>query len=180
MSKVKIDNSYLREKILFREIFIEKLKEKNVLDVFCGKFKIWDKIKKDNYLGIDQIKTDKIKLNGDNKKYLAILDLSKFNIIDMDAYGIPYQQLDILFKNNTLQKNTIIFFTFIQVFLGIIPEKLLNLYGYPNKMIKKIPTLFSKNGFEIFKWWLSTKKIKKIKYIKYDKGYKKIYGMFIR
>jgi len=57
-------------------------------------------------------------------------------------------------------------------------DDLRNYEGYTfdyKKMIKKIPTLFNKKGFKIFKWYLATRGIKKIEYIKVKN---KIYGMF--
>lgn len=172
---MKTNNSYLYIKQEFRKKNIRNLKYKNVLDAFCGNSEIWRDIKKDSYIGIDENLTDEINLKGDNKKYLGILDLSKFNIIDLDAYGIPFYQLELIFNNKTLKNNTIIFFTFIQSIFGLMPKKLLCLYGYTEKMIEKIPTLFNKRGFKIFKWYLALRGVRKIEYIKIDN---KIYGMF--
>jgi hypothetical protein len=175
MSRGKINNSYLEIKQELRKAFINELQEKNVLDCFCGKSEIWRDIKTNSYIGIDKEKTNDINLHGDNKKWLKIIDLKQFNIIDLDSYGIPFKQLQIIFNNRTLQTGTLIFFTFIQSVFGKMPAALLKLYGYSKEMIKKIPTLFNRKGFEIFKWYLSTQGIKKIQYLKIDN---KIYGMF--
>lgn len=175
LNRVKTNNSFLFIKQEFRKEYIKNLKCKNVLDAYCGESEIWKIIKTDSYLGIDENLTNDINLKGDNRKYLGILDLSKFNIIDLDAYGIPFNQLKLIFENKTLKQGTIVFFTFIQSFFGIMPHSLLQLYGYRKKMIKKIPTLFFRKGFKIFKWYLATRGIKKIEYIKVKN---KIYGMF--
>lgn len=175
MSKAKTNNSYLDIKQSFRELNIKELKEKKVLDAFCGNSEIWKNINTDLYIGINKEKTKKVNLKGDNRKYLSIMNLENYNIIDLDAYGIPFDQLELVFKNKTLQSGTIIFFTFIQSIFGKMPIKLLKLYGYKSEMIKKIPTLFDKKGFEIFKWYLADRGINEVYYIQIDN---KIYGMF--
>jgi len=173
LSRVQIDNSYLSEKIILRKNAIEKLKKKNVLDLFCGNKLIWSNIEHDKYLGID-IKTDK-NIKGDNRKYIPRLDLSIYNIIDIDAYGVPYKQIELILKNKTLDKGSIIFFTFIQTVFGAIDNSMLLRLGYSREMIKKIPTIFYKNGFDKFKKYLSVENIKNINYINIDNKY---YGYF--
>lgn len=126
-------------------------------------------------MGIDKKKTKSVNLHGNNKKYLKELNLKQFNIIDLDAYGVPVKQLEIIFKNETLQNGTIIFFTFIQSVFGKLPKQLLKIYGYTEQMIKKIPTLFNRNGLEKFKYFLAINDIKKIWYIQIDN---KTYGYF--
>jgi len=175
LNKGKTDNSYIDIKRELREQIIKQLKYKKVLDCFCES-EIWKDIKKDSYIGIDQKKTKDINLHGDNRKYLKELNLEQFNIIDLDAYGIPIKQLEIIFQNNTLQIGTIIFFTFIQSIFGKLPKQLLKIYGYTEQMIKKIPILFNRNGLEKFKYFLAINGIKEIYYIQIDN---KTYGYFI-
>jgi len=173
LSKVQIDNTYFEIKVFLRESFIPSKKNLKVLDLFCGKNKIWDKIKK-NYkgniiiLGIDK-EEKSFSLRGDNLKFIDSLDLDFFDVIDLDAYGIPFKQLDKIFKKNL--KNKHIFVTFIQNGYGILNKKMLNELGYSNNMIEKIPTLFNKKGFEKFKNYLSKKGIKNIKYINIKNKY---------
>lgn len=176
MNRGKTDNSYIDIKIELRKDAIKQLQYKNVLDCFCGESTIWNNVEKDSYIGIDQKKTKKVNLHGDNRKYLKELNLKQFNIVDLDAYGIPVKQLDLIFQNNTLQTRTIIFFTFIQSVFGKLPRILLRQYGYTEQMIKKIPTLFNRKGFDIFKWYLAKNGIKKVSYIQIKN---KVYGYFI-
>lgn len=149
----KINNSYLQEKQQLRIDVIHNLERKNVLDAFAGDKSIWSEIDYDTYVGIDKVKTDKIDiLKGDNRKYLKSMDLSGFNIIDLDSYGIPFDQIELIYQNKTLQKKTYIFFTFIQLknSFGALPLNLLIKIGYTKTMVKKIPTLFNRNGFNKF------------------------------
>ena len=116
-------------------------------------------------------------LLGDNLKYLKNLDFSSYNVIDVDAYGIPIKQFKEIFANETLKAKTIIFFTFIQLKnnFGALPDEMLIDLGYSEAMIKKIPSVFKKAGFEKFCEWLAKNGITIIYYIK---RIDKIYGYF--
>lgn len=175
MNKGKTNNTYLKLKQYLRSYFTANLNEINVLDCFCGKSEVWQGIPYTKYIGIDKEKTEKINYHGDNRKWLEVLDLSKFNVIDLDSYGIPYSQLQIIFANKTLKKDTIIFFTFIQSGMGMMPKGLLCKCGYTKEMIKKIPTLFNRNGFHKFKEYLAGYGITEVSYIQIDR---KVYGKF--
>lgn len=142
-----------------------------VLDAFSGSNRNWNKVKqlsskKFNVIGIDK-KNNKnaIYLKGDNIKFLKSMNLSLFDIIDLDAYGIPFKQLDIVldyFDKKTKHDGCYVFLTFIQALAGVIPKKLLYSLGYTKPMIDKIPTLFYKNGFGKLKNYLFLKGIKSI------------------
>lgn len=184
MSKhqIKTDNSFLELKIKLRIDNLPAKQKINILDVYHGQGIIWSKIINQNskhiaILGMDQ-KTYNgiIQLRGDNVKFLKKMDLSVYDIIDLDAYGIPFKQLETIFQNRSLQKGTIFFITFIQKYHGAVQYKLLNYYGYTKKMIEKIPTLFYKNGFDKFKHYLAFKGIRHIKYYEVDNKY---YATFI-
>jgi len=165
MSKVQTDNSFLFDKIMLRINNLPLKNEIYVLDCFAGEGKIWNyiknKIKKKFYiLSIDKKNFNKIYLKGDNLKYLKNLPLEKFDVIDFDAYGVPYNQLKIIFQKKI---NAVVFITFIQSLYGGLPINMLEEIGYNKNMIKKIPTLFFKNGLKKFKLFLAQNGVKKIK-----------------
>lgn len=150
----KTDNSFLTDKIKIRINTLEKINKKTItiLDAYAGDSVIWNNIKNipeyKNKLKIIKIEKEKkggIYLKGNNIKYLLSMNLNKFDLIDLDAYGIPYKQLKILFQKK--YKGQIVI-TAIQSGLGGLPDELLIDLGYTKKMIKKCPTLFSKNGIE--------------------------------
>ena len=162
MSKVQTDNSFLWDKV---ELRINNLPEKqtlNVLDAFGGDGRIWDIIRKRtgreiNILSADQ-KPDKkgVYLRGDNRKFLKSINLQTFDVIDLDAYGIPFEQLEIIFQQHKLQSlGVVVFVTAIQVYMGGLPFRMLDRLGYKKEMVKKIPTLFSRRGFEKLKDYLA-------------------------
>lgn len=148
----KTDNSYLDYKIKLRINHLPDKQNIKVLDLFHGIGIIWNQIKKqtDKNIEVTGIEIDKNKnsnlevLHGDNLKYLKKLDLSKYDIIDIDTYGSPYKQLKLIFKNKTLQKGTAFFLTDIQIMFGKLPDNLLKEVNITKKMINKIPTLFNK------------------------------------
>jgi len=168
MSKVQTDNSNLSGKIQLR---IESLPDKQnikVLECFSGDSKMWNSVikktdKKIQILRIDQ-KPDKnsIYLKGDNIKFLGLMSLDNYDIIDLDAYGIPFKQLEIIFKKDY---RGIVHVTCIQSIFGRINNNLLINLGYTKKMINKIPTIFMKNGALKLKKWLAKNGISKIRHI---------------
>ncbi len=156
---VQTDNSHFLAKVELRTKFLPVNESIKVLDCYTGDGRIWEDIiskskKKISVVGIEKEKGKKgMYLQGDNRKYLKTLDLLKYDVIDLDAYGMPIDQLDIIFSRRI--KNKIIFVTFIQTMQGCISRKLLLTLGYTKAMIEKCPSLFNRNGFEKFKLYLA-------------------------
>lgn len=169
MSSAQTDNSYFETKVKLR---IDNLPKGpcRVLDCFGGTGRIWETIKKRNpKRNIRVLRIDKKKdaggvyLVGDNTKFLNALDPGQFNVIDLDAYGIPYKPLVWLFERS-YGRPTTIFATFIQSVYGSLPAGFLADLGYSSAMVKKCPSLFYRNGFEKLKQYLAAKGVTKIKH----------------
>lgn len=165
MKQARTDNSYLADKIALRLSMIPKKESLNVIDAFHGQGTIWKNIQK-KYPG--QIKITKIDTEqkdelfiflGDNKKFLSSLPLNKYDVIDLDAYGIPYEQLKIIF---TRQFKGLVFVTFIQSIMGRLQNDFLIDLGYTLKMIEKCPSLFCKNGQKKFMQWLGLHGVERV------------------
>jgi len=161
--QIKTDNSYLNSKINLRMNHLPDKQSIKVLDCFAGRSRIWKEIKKKSNKNINVIGIDRISygstLKGDNIKYLKGMNLNKYDIIDLDAYGVPFRQLEIIFRK---KYKGILFITFIQSIFGSLPVKMLEKIGYTRKMIKKCPTIFNRNSIEKFKQYLAINGIKKI------------------
>lgn len=164
---VKTDNSHLTEKIQLRLDTVNMIDKDyiRVLECFSGDGVIWDEVKKltpknIKILRMDQ-KPDKtgVYLKGDNLKFMKSMDFSVFDIVDLDAYGSPFKQLEIVFEK---QYKGIVHCTFIQSVMGNLDRKFLEQLGYPKRMIEKTPTLFSKNGMVKMERWLAKKGVKNI------------------
>lgn len=177
MNKGQTDNSFLSYKIKLRIDNLPIKKQINVLDCFSGNSLIWNKIKeikKDKIFNITSMDSkdikNKIYLKGNNIKYLIRFNIDNYDIIDLDSYGIPFKQLEVLkIKDGFLNKT--IFITFIQSIFGKLNTKLLIYYGYKKKMIEKCPSLFNNKGFEIFKNYLAGIGFKKIYYYNINRKY---------
>jgi len=161
--QIKTDNSYLNSKINLRVNHLPDQQSIKVLDCFAGRSRIWKEIKKKSNKNINVVGIDRISygstLKGDNVKYLKGMNLDKYDIIDLDAYGVPFKQLEIIFKK---KYKGILFVTFVQSIFGRLPVRMLTKIGYTKNMIRKCPTLFNRNGIEKFKQYLAINGIKKI------------------
>ena len=169
MSSVQTDNSHFEVKV--------KLRQDNlpagtcrVLDCYGGMGRIWTTIKKRNpKRKIEVLRIDKKKdrggcyLVGDNRKFLAALDPGQFDVIDLDAYGIPYKPIVWLFERSHGHPQTI-FATFIQSLFGALPAGFLGDLGYSRAMVKKCPSLFYRDGFEKLKQFLAVNGVERIKH----------------
>lgn len=173
--QTQTDNSYIEEKVMLRLNSLDELgdkKEINILECFGGDGVIWGEVKKRdlrkiNVLRID-VKPDKngLYLHGNNLKFLASMDLSGFDIIDLDAYGSPFPQLQMIFKK---AYRGLIHCTFIQTGMGMINHDLLESVGYTKAMVRKCPTLFTRNGFDIVCEYLYLKGIRTIQTINIER-----------
>ena len=166
MSK-KTDNSHLPEKVELRieSLSFFKKNDINILEAYAGDGKIWSEVqrqtkKKLNILKIE-VKDNKkgIYLKGDNSKFIPLFEFKNYDIIDLDAYGVPYFQLKAIFQKHF---KGIVHVTFIQSGMGSLPNGLLKDLGYTETMIKKCRTLFSKNGMEKMQNFLYINKINNI------------------
>jgi hypothetical protein len=150
----KTDNSFIKEKAELRAdscLLLNKKKIK-VLEAYAGSGVIWKEVQKlVPQLEIDILKIEKkgekkgVYLKGDNEKFISLFDFENFDIIDFDAYGVPFNQLEVLFERKF---TGFVHVTFIQTGMGRLPNGLLLKNGFSKEMIKKIPTLFCKNGME--------------------------------
>lgn len=150
----KVDSAYFQDKVALRLGGLPKKKSIRVLDAFGGEGRIWDEVKRRSGKTITVVKLDLdpdksgIYLKGDNEKFLRSMNLSKFDVIDLDAYGIPYKQMAAVFdyaENHKL--NTTVFVTAAQIQRNAsgIPWGMMYELGYTRPMLEKVPTLFYRN-----------------------------------
>jgi hypothetical protein len=127
--------------------------------MFPGNGLIWEEIQKRTGQEILVLRTDRERgkrgayLVGDNLKFN--LDYSGFDVVGAYAYGIPFRQLERIFSGTSKPKR--VFITFIQSQWGALPRKMLNALRYTDAMIKKVLTLFYRNGQEKFLRYLALK-----------------------
>lgn len=156
----KTDNHYMADKVQLRIDHApwHDAKALTVLDVFGGHGVVWSTIERITGQPIVRIGVDKrddllqAHLHGDNLKVMAGLNLNAFDVIDLDAYGVPYEHLRLLFDRHY---HGCVFVTFITTVHGRLPNGLLLDSGFSEAMITKAPTLCSKRGWDIFKRFLA-------------------------
>lgn len=159
------DNFYFREKVKLRVDNLPAADPVDVLDVFHGRGLIWKEItrttgRRINVLGIDRKPgMSQIYLQGDNRKFQV--DYNQFDLIDLDAYGVPYEQLEKIFKQT--KREIGIFVTFIQSVYGRLPVGFLENLGYSRSMVKKIPSIFFRHGQQKLLDYLSLHGVQNVK-----------------
>jgi hypothetical protein len=157
--QVMTENSHLRTKIRIRQDAINLIGKDsiNVLDAYAGEGVVWNRIRKEmpeikiTTLGIEKRKyLNPAVIMGDNRKVMKGLDLNEFDLIDLDAFGCPWEQLAICAKT-AVQVPVVA--THIIVTLGPVPKQLLAMAGIPDEWCdrRKVPqALFNRWRWE---WW---------------------------
>jgi len=171
MAQTKTNNSFLADKVKLRANHLPESERLRVMDCYSGSGAIWQAVKeltgrKIITLPIDTQDYGNFYLPGDNIGYLETMDLSRFDVIDLDAYGVPYAQLKTIFQRGYAGT---IFVTFIQSVMGSIPNGLLNDVGLSTAMVEKIPTLFAKRGWDYFIQFLAQNGVSRIWHREHDR-----------
>ncbi len=163
MARTKIDNSYLPDKVALRISHLPQ--SPRVLDCFAGNGIIWRWVQKKTGTQIERLPIDvrndldELYLPGDNCSFLESLDLAQFNVIDLDAYGIPFKQLKTVFDRGF---RGVVFATFIQSAMGMIPIALLEQIGFTRAMVAQCPTVVSRDGWNYFREYLGLRGVTRI------------------
>lgn len=164
MSNLKTNNSYLSAKVNLRVNHLPDTDPLLVIDAYCGKGLIWNEVERItgrniSVLGIDKENHPNVDIVCDNLKVLAGIDLSNYHVIDLDAYGCPYAQMQILFNHGYAGR---VFVTYIQSFMGNLPKGILKQAGFTQAMLSKAQTIFTKNPLAVWENYLSKNGVKKI------------------
>lgn len=158
------------------------LESLRVLDLFAGEGKVWKQLDCDTYQGVEiQRGKNRDAIVGDNKKVIPRLDLSQYNVIDCDSYGVPATQIRLLYENNTLQDGTVIVYTCISNKVSTVPKTLQEYAGFAGDMYEKAQTLFNGWSIELFFDYLASLGVRSV--TEYEEppehGYTKKYGYFV-
>jgi hypothetical protein len=182
MSSHKTDNSSLATKVLFRLARLPEKEEIKVLDCYHGSGACWFNIKLNTdkkiiVHGMDIEDKDSFVLLGDNRKVLRNITLSNYDVIDVDAYGVPYEIIKQIFEYQD-NIDVIVFYTFCQTYMGSLPKDMMIDLGYTSGMYEKAPTLINKKGHNKFLQWLALNGVEKVEYIKLHGNNTRVYGCF--
>lgn len=157
---MKTDNSNLLVKINLRKEAAKGCS--TVLDCYAGTGLLWRRSSENiKVTSIEKIKGKNRKaLTGDNLKYLKSMNLQKFDVIDLDAYGIPFEQIKTILDRNY---KGVVIVTAIQSLYGNLPTQLLTSLGYGSNMLKKIKSIFTFDGIGKLENYLYLRGIQTIK-----------------
>lgn len=150
---VKTDNSFLIDKVKMRSNHLPELEEIRVLDAYSSHGLIWNLVKELNpntSFNITRLDREVGKkgfyIRTDNVRFLASSDLNEYDVIDLDAYGVPFNQMEYLFKKREEFDHVVgVFVTLNTIGMGKMPLELLKVVGITSKMYKKSPILCSKH-----------------------------------
>ena len=166
MAATKTDNHYLADKVALRIGMIEHLESPRVLDVFGGHGVVWAAVerlagKKINRVAVDnRLDLDLPHLHGDNVKVIKGLDLTAFDVVDLDAYGIPAGLIQEVVVSKKFRG--VVFVTAIQTMQGQMPKIIAEDLGLPRSISSACPSLVSRRGWEFFKAWLASLGVREI------------------
>lgn len=135
MSK-KTDNDHVATKIALRTLAVTSLgapRPIRVLDAYHGHGRLWESTIAQlpegwtvKVFGIDKEQRSAGTLRGDNTRIMQSLRLDTFDIIDLDAYGWPVDQLALVAREAPLVP---VLTTRIHIALGQIPNRIIDDLG---------------------------------------------------
>ena len=177
----KTDNAHVWLKVAVRREAIAALTDVRVLDCFAGNNVLWKEIKPDYYLGLEKVKGKGSRnIHGDNLRLIPSLDLSRYNVIDLDAYGIPGAQLIALLRNKTLPDNVVVVYTGITNAVSGGQKKMIQAAGVPYEAYRKCPTLWNKKMLDLWYFFLFKIGVEKVnRVVVKENSYEKHYGYFV-
>lgn len=177
------DNSSVSQKRYLRRRATSHLETLRVLDLFAGKGLLWRDFATEKYVAveIDESKNQNA-IHTDNRKLIPRIDLSKFNVIDLDSYGVPADQIKLIYDNKTLQDGTVIIYTCISNKVSTIPSTLARYASISRGLYEKAQTLFNGWSTELFFDYLASLGVDKVieyEHPSHEHGYTKKYGYFV-
>lgn len=174
---IKTDNASIVNKVALRKRAIESLNTLRVLDLYAGNNVLWKYFEKEKYYGVEIQKGKGKNINADCKKLIQSLDLSVFNVIDCDSYGMPFDVIYKLFNNKTLKKGTIIIYTAISNRLSGLSRQCLDMFKLKN-IYDKCHNLITAYSLELFYAMLYDFGVKEVQYLESLGNFTKHYGFF--
>ena len=115
-----------------------------VLDAYAGAGRLWRAVSRHypghlELLGVD-MRRFRTAIKADNRRVLASIDLDRFDLIDLDAYGLPAEQAQIIASHGYRKP---IVWTCIQKMFAVMPAAVTDAEGIPREWRDLCPTLFS-------------------------------------
>jgi len=175
---VKTDNKSVANKVFLRKKATEHLQGLHVLDLFAGNNVLWSNIDTKRYYGVELVAGKGANLNADAKRAVVSLDLSQFNVIDCDSFGIPFEICRRIIENDDVKSGTIVLYTAMTNVFTQLPRVCVDELGIGH-MYKITRSLFNLNAITYFYDMLANLGIREVKYYEVNDHYTKHYGYFV-
>ncbi len=117
-------------------------------------------------------------MNANTRDVFDTLDLSQFNVIDCDSYGIAFDLYQKLLSRKDLNKGAIILYTAITNEFTKIQNVAKNVFNFKH-FYDKAPSLFNARAIEFFYEFLALNGIDEVCYYSLRDHFDKHYGYFI-
>ena len=178
-TRTKTDNKSIGNKIFLRRKATEHLAQARVLDLFAGNNVLWRNIETARYYGVELLPGKGANLNADARQAIDAIDLSAFNVIDCDTYGVPFEVCRKLLEHPQVRPGTVIIYTAIcGAFTGVARE-CLEMFGL-HEMYKIAPTLFNQSAVDYFYDMLAGFGVAQVRFYEANDSYTKHYGYFTK
>lgn len=178
LHSIQTDNARLANKIALRHRATADLDRLRVLDLYAGRNLLWSYFDKEKYFGVDIQQNKGQNLTADSRRIVETLDLSAFNVIDCDSYGIPFDVLYKLLQNDTLQDGTVILYTAITNRLSGLNLGCLQMFGL-RKIYAKCHGLIASKALDMFYGMLYNCGVRRVTYLEVKASFIKHYGYFV-
>jgi hypothetical protein len=172
------DNARLANKIALRRRATAGLDHLRVLDLYAGNNVLWSHFDKEKYFGVDIKQNKGQNLTADSRRIVEKLDLSAFNVIDCDSYGIPFDVLRRVLQNNTLQDGTVILYTAITNRMSGLNLGCLQMFGI-RRIYQKCHGLIVSKALDMFYGMLYNYGVERVTYLEVKASFIKHYGYFL-
>jgi hypothetical protein len=123
---------------------IEGIETPTVLDAFSANGDLWNAIRSISDKTFRVVRIEKNKgmkgfyLQGDNLKWMAGMDLNKFNVIDLDAFGNCYHQLQEMKRQ---KYSGVVICTWITSVMSPTNSEVMNEIGITDDILKACPSI---------------------------------------
>ncbi len=168
------DNTDIADKVHLRNMFLPDKEVISVLDAFTSNGLIWNALAKMNpgrtfeIARIDREKNKKgFYVRGENMRFLRSTDLNVYDVIDLDHYGVPFYQLEILFGCEFTSPVSV-FVTINLVGIKPLHIAMLMLIGYSRKIIDTSRYLCSKNTEQKILAYLNFRGVSEVNKISFE------------
>ena len=173
----KVDNTSVPDKVFLRQKATEHLLSLRVLDLYAGKNICWRNIDKERYYGVELIEDKGVNLNADAKRVIESIDLSEFNVIDVDSFELPFEVCEKLITSEKVKSGTIILYTAMTNIFTMLPKVCVDSLKI-KEMYRIAPSLFNLNAIDYFYDMLGNLGVKEATYYELIDKFKKHYGYF--